>query len=305
MSWRPSIRVTLPATSANLGPGFDALGLAVSLKLRVEAVPADRDSIEATGRDAHACGRVQDHLILNSYRAALAHAGVACQPLALRIDNEIPLGMGCGSSAAARLAGLALARYFGGLAWTDAEVVSLATGLEGHPDNVAACWYGGFVASVETAAGVVAAVLACDHTWQLMLALPRKGVATERARGLLPDSYTRGDAVYNLGRTSLLTMAFAQQRLDLLRIAMQDRLHQPYRTGVCPLLRHLEELQAGPEFAGVALSGAGPALLTVLDARETLHGAEQRLHAVLGSDVELLPVRIAGPSWVETMDDPA
>ncbi len=294
------VRVTLPATSANLGPGFDAVGLALSLTLTVEARVAEADAIEATGRDAALCGDAHNNLILKSYSAAMQATGKKAVPLALQVDNEIPLGMGCGSSAAARLAGVVLANHFGNLGWEGEEIVAYASRLEGHPDNVAACWYGGFTVSVPHEEGVTSATIPCDGTWQLLLALPAAAVATEKARSVLPERYSREDATFNVQRAALLTMAFAQQRLDLLKLAMDDRMHQPYRRDICGLLCYTDQLQAMHEFAGAALSGAGPALLTVLSETATLHGAEERLRQVLG-DVELLPLRIAGPARVEAL----
>lgn len=296
---RKGARVTLPATSANLGPGFDAVGVALSLRLTVEAHVAARASVRATGRDAAMCGELKNNLILESYRAAMETARMEALPLAMQLENEIPLGMGCGSSAAARLAGVALANVFGGLGWSDAEIVTLASRLEGHPDNVAACWYGGYTVSVPHPGGVACASFPCDGTWQMLLALPEAGLATEKARGVLPDRYSREDAVFNVQRAALLTAAFAQERLDLLRVAMADRMHQPQRRAVCGLLEHLDALNGSEAFAGVALSGAGPALLAVLQERATLHDAEAEMRAKLGSEVELLPVRIAGAAQVE------
>ena len=298
------VRVTLPATSANLGPGFDAVGLAMSLQLTVEAHPAGRgepDCLHASGRDAERCGVLENNLILKTYREVLLAAGVKAVPLRVSVDNEIPLGMGCGSSAAARLAGVALARHFGELGLDDAAVVAEASRREGHPDNVAACWFGGFTISVPTAEGVASASFPCDGTWQLLLALPAAGLATEKARAMLPQQFSREDAVFNVQRTALLTAAFAQERLGLLRVAMEDRLHQPHRKGACTLLHHLEALHHAPEFAGVALSGAGPALLTILAERTRLHAAEARLRTVLGDGVELLAVRIGGKTRVEVL----
>ena len=298
---RPGLRLELPATSANLGPGFDAVGLALSLQLRVEAHTAAKDGVEAIGRDADLCGRLEDHLVLATYRSVLESAGQRYHPLHLAIENEIPLGMGCGSSAAARLAGVALANHFGELEMSGASIVSEASRLEGHPDNVAACWYGGFTVSVPGPAGVVTATLPCDGTWQLLLALPEAGLSTETARGFLPETYTRAEAVFNLQRLALLTAAFAQERLELLGIAMEDRVHQPFREQACGLLQHLHSLKHVPEFAGVALSGAGPALLGILSARATLHAAADRLRSVLGRGVELIPVRIGGAVGIETL----
>ncbi len=295
------VRLTLPATSANLGPGFDAVGLAMSLTLQLEAHAANHDRIRATGLGAEVCGRVEGNLILDSYRAVLEGAGRPAGSLSLVVENEIPLGMGCGSSAAARLAGVALANHFGQLRMDDAAMVAEASRLEGHPDNVAACWYGGYTVSVPTAQGVATASFAVDATWQLLLALPAAGLATEEARAVLPNELSREDAVFNVRRAALLTAAFAQERLDLLRVAMEDRLHQPHRRKVCGLLEHLHRLHGAPEFAGVALSGAGPALLGILAERATLHAAEQRMRDVLGPEIELLPVRIGGPAQVEEL----
>ena len=297
----PGVRITLPATSANLGPGFDAVGLALSLPLTVEAHPAAHDSLEAVGRDAERCGVLKGNLILETYRGVLQAAGQPVTPLRVEVENEIPLGMGCGSSAAARLAGVLLARHFGELGMKDAAIVAEASRLEGHPDNAAACWYGGFTLSVPTGEAVATATFPCDGTWQLLLALPPAGLATEAARAMLPEQFSREDAVFNVQRTALLTAAFAQERLSLLRVAMEDRLHQPHRKGACTLLNHLETLHHAPEFAGVALSGAGPALLAILGERAKLHAGEARLRTVLGDSIELIPVRIGGRTRVEVL----
>ncbi len=301
----PGVRLTLPATSANLGPGFDAVGLALSLSLQIEAHAADHghghDQIEARGRDADRTGVVGNNLILRTYREVLRGAGQRAMPLRLVVENEIPLGMGCGSSAAALLAGVALANHFGQLAMTDAAIVAEASKREGHPDNVAACWYGGFTVSVPVGGRVEAATIACHGTWQLLLALPSTGLATEAARTVLPEQVSLEDAVFNVQRAALLTAAFAQERLDLLQVAMEDRLHQPHRKTVCGLLAHLDPLHGAPEFAGVALSGAGPALLGILREKATLHAAESRMRRVLGDAVELLPLRIGGPAQIESV----
>lgn len=296
----PGFRLTLPATSANLGPGFDAVGLALSLSLIVEAEPAREDQIIASGRNPERCGSLEDNLILDTYRSVLEAKEQRARPLLLTVVNEIPLGMGCGSSAAARLAGVALANYFGELGMDDPDIVAEASEREGHPDNVAACWYGGFTISVPHGRQVIAASFACDASWQLLLAIPVQGVATEAARALLPHEHSREDAIFNVQRAALLTAAFAQERLDLLQVAMQDRLHQPYRRSVCTLLEHLETLHNAKEFAGVALSGAGPALLAILSETATLASAERRMRSVLGANVELLPVRIGERTRWET-----
>jgi len=289
------IRLKLPATSANLGPGFDAVGLALSMHLTIEAHRAPTWQIHATGRDAEVAGKLEDNLMVDVFRSVMDQAGVESPCLRLEIHNEIPLGMGCGSSAAAICAGVALGTHFAGLTWGDAEIVREAADREGHPDNVAACWYGGFTASTMSERSELAtATFAGDPEWQMMLAMQKEGLATKKARALLPEGYTRVDAVFNVQRVALLTAAFAQGRLDLLRIAMQDKIHQPYRETACPLLKSLLPLAQEPEIAGVALSGAGPSVLVVLAAETTLLEAETRLRQVVGEGVELVPVRIAG-----------
>jgi homoserine kinase len=286
------LRISLPATSANLGPGFDAVGLALSMRLTIEARAAAGFQILATGRDAELCGALEQNLILETYRDVLARAGAAVLPLHLKLHNEIPLGMGCGSSAAALLAGVALADHFGGLRMGDAGIVAEASRLEGHPDNVAACWYGGFTVSASGVDAVHVATFAGDSGWEMLLAVQPASLATKKARALLPETYSKVDAIFNVQRASLLVAAFAQGRLDLLATAMQDRMHQPYRAQACPLLGKLLRLMEEPEIAGVALSGAGPSVLMVLAEGTTLLEAETRVQRLVGEDVEILPLRI-------------
>jgi homoserine kinase len=272
------------------------------MHLTVEAHLAPTWQIHATGRDAELVGKLEDNLMVDVFHSVLDQAGVESPCLRLEIHNEIPLGMGCGSSAAAICAGVALAVHFGALAWSDPEIVREAAEREGHPDNVAACWYGGFTASTTSEAALSTATFPGDPAWQMMLAMQTEGLATKKARALLPESYSRADAVFNVQRVALLTAAFAQGRLDLLRVAMQDRMHQPYREAACPLLARLLPLTQEPEIAGVALSGAGPSVLVVLAAETTLLEAETRLRQVVGDDAELVPVRIAGGAEREVLD---
>jgi len=289
-----SFRLRLPATSANLGPGFDAAGLAMSLYLTVAAEVADEFSIVSTGRDAERTGRVERSLILDTYFEVLKAAGKPITPLALTLQSEIPLGMGCGSSATALLAGVALADHFGELGLGDTGIVAEASRREGHPDNVAACWYGGFTVSALTEAGVQAATFAGNPEWRLLLALQATSLATKKARALLPETYSKADAVFNVQRAAMLTAAFAQGRLDLLATAMQDRLHQPYRLEACPLLKALLPLSGTDGIAGAALSGAGPSVLMVLAEDADEDEVKARVKAAAGEDVELASLRIAG-----------
>jgi homoserine kinase len=266
-------RLRLPATSANLGPGFDAVAVALDFALEIQAEAAQEFSISATGRDADRCGRLHDNLILEIYKDQLEAHGRPIVPLALQVTNGIPLGMGCGSSAAARLAAIALAMHFGELDWDTDRVLEEAYALEGHPDNVAACWLGGFVSAVCEGRSVHVARVDPPETWRAIVALPAEPLATSKARAVLPATYAMEDVVANLQSAAVLGLAFAQARGDLLRLAMQDRIHQPYRAPFCPMLPLLLPLVGKDGILGVALSGAGPAVLVVVEGEKSLQAA--------------------------------
>jgi homoserine kinase len=291
------LHLKLPATSANLGPGFDALGLAMSLYLTIDAVES-RDgtfAIEATGRDSELCGTAENNLILDTYMDVVEKSGGVPAPLLLTLHNEIPLGMGCGSSAAALLAGVLLANHFGELGWSGYEAMEEACRREGHPDNVAACWMGGMTASAVEPLGdtshIIAASCGQGLKWRLMLAVPSAGLATTKARALLPPTYSRFDAVTNVQHTALLVAAFALDRDNLLRTAMKDCLHQPYRLEACPLLPKLLPLAGHDGVLGVALSGAGPSVLLIF---ERGRAAEVRAAVVeKAGEVELIELSVS------------
>lgn len=263
-----TIHLTLPATSANLGPTFDAAALAFNLYLKLDARPAATHTIQAQGRDAGICGQLENHLILTTYREVLAAAGKPEIPLALKLHNDIPIGKGCGSSAAARLAGIALAVHFGKLRWTDAQIIGEASRREHHPDNAAACWMGGLaVARMSGESEAQVARIKPKGKWPLLLAVPPESLATEEARRVLPAQYSRADAVANIQNSMLLLAALAQGNANLLAGSLHDRIHQPYRAPLCPLLPALQELAGQPGILGAVLSGAGPSVLIFLDSR--------------------------------------
>lgn len=261
-------RISLPATSANLGPAFDAAALAMDFYIRIDAAAADEFSIRSFGRDQEICGKVENHLILSTYREVLTTAGRTITPLALRIENDIPIGKGCGSSAAARLAGIALANHFGRLRWRDAQIIGEASRREQHPDNASACWMGGLtVARMRSDTEALVVNVQPKGKWPLLLAVPENSLSTEAARRVLPDQYSRADAVFNIQNSMLLLAALSQGRPDFLASALDDRIHQPYRAAHCPLLPALQELRGETGILGVALSGAGPSVLVFLDPR--------------------------------------
>jgi homoserine kinase len=303
------LELVLPATSANLGPAFDAAALAFSLFLRVRARTADEFSITARGRDTAICGQVENHLILTTYREVLQDARKPVLPLALDIDNQIPIGKGCGSSASARLAGIALAVHFGKLGWTDSRIVGEASRREHHPDNAAACWMGGLaVAKMSAESEAQVASVIPKGKWPLLLAVPDEVLATEEARRVLPLQYSRADAVTNVQNSMLLLAAFVQGRRDLLASALEDRMHQPYRAPLCPLLPALETLAKSTiGILGLALSGAGPSVLIFLDDKVGAERAKAQVQKYLrahGLRAELLGTAITkqgagrGKAWM-------
>jgi homoserine kinase len=273
----------LPATSANLGPGFDAAAVALDFFLEIDAEPAAEFSIAATGRDRERCSRIEPNLILDIYKRLLKENGQPAIPLAIRMVNSIPLGMGCGSSAAGRLAGVALAVHFGQLDWSPEQILEEACILEGHPDNAAACWLGGFVTAASEGRTVHVARVVPPREWRAIVVLQAEPLPTSKARAVLPETYTRADAVANIQSAALLGLAFSQGRSDLLRIAMQDRIHQPYRAPICPLLPRLLPLAGKNGILGVALSGAGPSVLVITGGEASVAPASAAIrHALLG-----------------------
>jgi homoserine kinase len=181
--------------------------------------------------------------------------------------------MGCGSSAAVRLAAVALAAHFGELDWSRERVLAEASRLEGHPDNAAACWLGGFVASAFEGDQVRAISIPVPSEWRAVIAMPEQPLGTHASRGFLPDAYARKDVVENLQRVGLLTAAFATGKADVIATAMGDRLHQPYRSEACPLLPRLLPLAGRGGIAGVALSGAGPGVLLLTTSQQAASDA--------------------------------
>jgi len=285
----PPFAITLPATSANLGPAFDSAAIAIRLHLRLRAAAAREYAIAATGRDAETCGRTEPNLILETYREILQAEGRKPKPLALTISNDMPIGRGTGSSAAARLAGIALAVHFGGLKWKDERVLAEAACRERHFDNAAACWLGG-VALVYPDGALR---LRARAAWPLLLAVPRETLLTEHSRAVLPDCYPRQDAVANVQHAMLLAAALVGGDSELLRHALRDRFHEPYRGPLCPLLEPLRALAAEKKTGvlGAVLSGAGPSVLMVLDPEAPVEKTIRRIGArlaELGLPAELL-----------------
>ena len=285
------MRLKLPATSANLGPGFDAAAIALDFYLEIEAEASSAFAINATGFNPERCAKLEDNLIIETYKKMLLSAGRAIVPLSIKMHNGIPLAMGCGSSAAGRLAAIALAVHFGGLGWDTPRILYEAYRLEGHPDNIAACWLGGFVAAACEGTTVHVARVDPPQHWRAIIVYPGQSLSTSKARAVLPASYSLADVVANIQSASMLGLAFAQARADLLAVAMKDRIHQPYRAPICSLLPLLMPLVGQSGIIGTALSGAGPAVLVIVEGQDAVARASMLIESALnGAELARLQV---------------
>lgn len=272
-------KIQVPASTSNLGSGFDCFGLALKLYLTVEATVVT-DSYEpcrvtTTGaKENESLPRNTTNLIYRAMAFAARREHLTLPPLELLVHNEIPLASGLGGSAAAIVAGIKLCSLLTGQNLSDQAVQDYATEFEGHPDNVAASLYGGFVIGcVREDRTVVTARFDWPAEVRAVVVSPHSQLPTHVARAALPRTVTRANAVHNLQRSALFTAAVAQKRYELFWDAMQDQLHQPQRESLVP---GLAEALALPRMAGllaIALSGAGPSIIALVTDREDEIGA--------------------------------
>ncbi len=257
----PEMRVRVPASSANLGPGYDTLGLALDIHLTCSIRPSDRLLITTQGRDVERIPADETNLIWRTACKTAEAQARKMPPLSLHIDNEIPIGKGLGSSAAALTAGVAIASGALDLGWDFHRILDEAARLEGHPDNVAACVLGSLTTATIGSDGVTRAVrLETPPHFSLAVVCPDFELPTEKMRAVLPDCYSAKDVIFNLQRATLLVAALATGNRDAFPAALEDRLHQPYRAAHVPGMEKILGLRA-PGLLGCALSGAGPAMV--------------------------------------------
>lgn len=258
MSWT---EVRVPATSANLGPGFDALGMALSIYLECRFRPSEKLIIRPAGRDAHLMPDTEDNLIWQTALRVAQDVGRPMPAIELRVQNDIPIGKGLGSSAAALTAGVVIASEILGLEWDEHKILDEAAQIEGHPDNVAACVLGSICASAIDDEGITRAVrMQLPARYAVAIIVPDFILPTSEARAVLPASYSRADAVFNVQRSALLIASLLAATTDAFRAALKDRMHQPYREKLVPGLPEMLNHRA-PGLLGCALSGAGPSVL--------------------------------------------
>ncbi len=257
-----SVTVTIPATSANLGPGYDCLGLALGLYNRItfsETVePGLR--ITVTGTDAHKVAMDETNLVYQCAQIVFDEAGIRPSGLHIQQENSIPVGSGLGSSSTAVLGGLLGANELAGRPFTREEILQMAVAAEGHPDNVAPALYGGLILGIAHAEGLHIEHLPVAEM-RVVVVLPDFPLLTSEARAALPAKVPLPDAVFNASRTPLLIRALETADYGKLTLAIQDKLHQPYRIPLIPGLADAFTAAYTAGAAAVALSGAGPSLI--------------------------------------------
>jgi len=252
------IKIRVPATSANLGPGFDCLGLALNIWNEVTFEPAEKISYHVSGEGAEKLNRGSRNLLTKAFTLLHDVCGKEINGARISAHNEILMSSGLGSSAAAIVAGLFGANEMLGRPLNKNQLLKLANDMEGHPDNVAPALFGGLVVSVMTGEEIISRRYEIPE-FTLVIVKPDADWPTRVARAVLPKSFSRADAIYNIGRASLVVDALRSGDLDLLQKVMDDRIHQPYR------LRHISggisAYKTAKRFGAAALSGAGPSII--------------------------------------------
>lgn len=270
------IKIRVPATSANLGPGFDCLGLALDLWNEIAFEGADRLKYRTSGEGAEKLNKGNRNLLTKAYARLHDVCGRKMNGVHIAARNEIPMSSGLGSSAAAIVAGLFGANEMLGKPLDTDNLLKLATEMEGHPDNVAPALLGGLVISVMKHDEIITRRFELP-TMTTVIVKPDVEWPTRVARAVLPKSVSRADAIYNIGRTALVVDALRKGDLDLLQKVMEDRIHQPYR------LRHITggtaAYKCAKQFGAAALSGAGPSII-VFVSQENAEKARKAVQSV-------------------------
>jgi homoserine kinase len=255
----------VPASTSNLGAGFDALSLALQRYLKISVEPASTFEISVTGLDASSIPRTPDNLIRRVADRVAKGRGRQLPQFRMTIENEIPLARGMGSSAAAIIAGVSCYELAADDPLSERDVFQYALEFESHPDNLAAALRGGLVATALADDGeVLIAKLSVADGVRTVVVIPEFELSTEKARGVLPQTYSRKDAVFNIQRSALTVAALTTGNWAHLREAMKDRIHQPYRAALIPGFDEILGLET-PGLLSVALSGAGPTVLALAE----------------------------------------
>ncbi len=252
----------IPASTTNLGPGFDVLGLALQLYSTVSLeITENETEVVVSGIDVEKIPSTPDHIAFRAVASVFHRSGHQLPSgLKLNIANGIPAIRGLGGSGTAILGGLLTANVLCGNPFSRSELLNFATTIEGHPDNVAASLHGGLVISLQENDHIHTIQIACDPVLHVVLAIPEFTLSTQEARDILPKTVDFTDAIYNISRSSLLVASIATGKLDMLSMAMSDRLHQPYRSRLIPGFNDVVDAATSAGALSIALSGAGPTI---------------------------------------------
>ena len=269
------MKFRIPASSANLGPGFDCFGIAWQCYNEIKFIPRE-EGLLISGCAEKYCN--EDNLAYKAYHAAMTWAGQRESGLEIRFGRtDIPVSRGMGSSAALIVGGVVAANAIHGLELSGSELLAIATSVEGHPDNIAPALFGGFTVSAMDGIAAVTTHFPISEKLFFTLLIPDFELSTELARSVLPEAVSRQDAIFNISRSALLIKALERGDRQLMRIALEDKLHQPYRT---KLIQGFETAEAAAKklgAMGICISGAGSTLLCIADRPEFSAEMEEAL----------------------------
>lgn len=260
------VRVQVPATTANLGPGFDCLGMALQIYNSVEiSVTPSGLYIEAQGEGSSDIPRDQDNMVFQAAQKVFRQTGYHPPGLRIRLTNNIPVARGLGSSTAAVVGGMIAANIISGNRLEQKDIINLAYGMEGHPDNVSAAVLGGIVVAVPADGEVRYQKIPPPKNLRAAVSIPDFPLSTRMSRDVLPQQVPIGDAIFNLGRVALLVSALHTGDINQFLVAMEDRIHQPYRTSLVPGMKKVFAAAKLAGAKGISLSGSGPTIIAYSD----------------------------------------
>ena len=262
------ITVRAPATTANMGPGFDSMGMALELFNTISIEPSDRFSIRITGNGSRELSKDPDNMVYRGVAAVYDYLGSEPPPLAIICHNEIPLRRGLGSSAAAISGGMVAANLLTGGSVPEGELLRLADAIEGHPDNVAPALFGGCQIVIREGDRLVSVSCPVDESLSVVLLVPDVEIPTDEARAVMPKDIPMQDAVHNIGRAALLALSLSRGDAGHLALATQDVLHQPYRSSLFPPMTGIFDVAMEAGACGVFLSGSGSTILALAESNE-------------------------------------
>lgn len=301
-----TVRVRVPATTANLGPALDCAGMALNIFNEVLVAESDEDVVVVEGEGSQFLPNDKTNLVYRAIASVSARIGIRTPSLRIECRNNIPLSRGLGSSAAAIVGGIVAANSLLNAELSTQDLLDLAVRMEGHPDNIAPALLGGVVVScADKRRGVVAARMGVPSDLVAVIAIPEYHLSTEKSRAVLPKSVPYEDAVFNVCRASLLVVALQQGRYDLLKTAMEDRLHQPYRSCLVPGLEQVIEAAIGSGAVGACMSGAGPSVVAfcVGEERKIIRGVGEAMSLAFRDSGVSCSIMVAKPADAGALDN--